>query len=236
MTLANLKLRIAALLNRDASLFVVGGVDNLLQAVNDARRAAQRDHSFQLAKRDVFLAVSPAGSNWQTACTLTPGGTTTQMKRVDGVWNYVSNPIPSGGVAYLRTSFIDSGVLGDFRRSLPLYDTSQLIVTNDPQWWSRRTFWYLQGNLLKVTNLTATTTYLVEGIQWLPDLADGDPEDMFLTYFPDWLLYASVAALNVYLKDSERFPIDMTVMDRLWQSVKQMDGEVANSGDWTNLD
>lgn len=158
------------------------------------------------------------------------------MKRVDGVWNYVSNPIPSGGTVYLRTSFIDSGVLGDFRRSLPAYDTSQLIITNNPQWWSRQTFWYLQGGKLFVTNITATTTYLIEGIQWLPDLADGDPEDMFLTYFPDWLLYASVAALNVYLKDSERFPIDMTVMERLWQSVKQMDGEVANSGTWTNLD
>lgn len=232
MTVADFKTRVAAVLNRNASLFVVGGVDNLLQAMNDARRAAQRDHSFQLCKRDVFLEVSPTGSTW-TTCKATPssGGTDVAMKRIDGVWQYAAN-----GSQYLRTSYIDSGVLGDFRRSLPVYDTGFLIATNQPATWVRRTFWYTQGQQLFVTNLTANTWYLLEGVAWLDDLADGSSPDIFLTYFTDWLVYATIAALNVYLKDSERFPIDVNVTQRLWESVKQLDGEIANAGQWTNLD
>lgn len=236
MTIADFKLRVAAIINRDASLFVVGGVDNLLQAMNDARRTAQRDHTFQLLKRDVFLSVTPAGSNWQTGCKTTPGGATAvTMKRIDGVWNYATQAF-TGGTQYLRTSYIDSGVTGDFKRTLPVYDTAQLIITNQPQWITRRSFWYTQGSNLFVTNITATTTYLVEGVTWLDDLTGSESPDMFLTYFTDWFLYATIAALNFYLKDNEKFPIDSVVMDRLWASVKQMDGEVANAGDWTNLD
>ncbi len=236
MTIADFKTRVAAIVNRDASLFTVGGVDNLLQAMNDVRRAAQRDHTFQLLKKDVFLDVSPAGSNWQTGCKTTPGGATgVTMKRVDGVWQYTTQAF-SGGTQYLRTARLDSGVLGDFKRNLPVYDTAQLIITNQPQWWTRSMFWYTQGTNLFVTNITVTTTYLVEGVTWLDDLTGAESPDMFLTYFTDWFTYATVAALNMYLKDNEKFPIDMTVMQRLWDSVKQMDGEIANAGDWTNLD
>lgn len=232
MTIADFKLRVAGVVNRPAGLFVVNGVDNLLAAMNDARRSAQRDHSFQLLKKDVFIEVGPTGADW-TSCKATPsaGGTTVKVKRPDTLWNYAE-----GAGTYLRTSFIDSGVLGDYRRSLPVYDTSQLIITNQPATFVRRTFWYLQGTKLFVTNNTAAVWYLLDGVTWLDDLSGGDAPDIFLTYFTDWLVYATVAALNVYLKDSERFPIDAAILGRLWESVKQYDGEVANSGQWTNLD
>lgn len=235
MTIATFKARVAAIMNRDANLFVVGGVDNLLQAMNDARRAAQRDHNFQLLKREAFISTSMVGANWQTGCTATPGGSAVQMKRIDGVWNYTTGTIGASTV-YLRTSFIDSGVLGDYRRTLPVYDTAQLIVTNQPATFVRRTFWYTQGTKLYVTNTTSATTYLVEGIEWLDDLTGAESPDMFLTYFTDWFTYATIAALNYYLKDNEKFPIDQVVMSRLSESMKQMDGDIANSGQWTNLD
>lgn len=236
MTISDFKLRVAAIVNRSASLFVVGGVDNLLQAMNDARRAAQREYSFHLLKRDVFLTVTPGGANWQTGCKTTPDGATAALlKRVDALWMYAEQAYP-GGTSYLRTQLMDSGVTGDFKRSLPTYDTGQLIITNQPSWTTRRSFWYTQGSNLFVTNLTTSTTYLVEGVQWLDDLTGSESPDIFLTYFTDWFAYATVAALNNYVKDNERFPLDAAIMARLWESVKQMDGELANSGDWTNLD
>lgn len=235
MTIADFKARVAAIVNRDATLFAVGGVDNLLQAMNDARRAAQRDHNFQLLKREAFILASTLGTNWQTGCTATPGGSAVQMKRIDGVWQYTTGTVGASTV-YLRTAYIDSGVLGDFRRTLPVYDTAQLIITNQPAWWSRRTFWYTQGNKLYVTNQTSQTSYLVEGIEWLPDLIGSEDPDIFLTYFTDWFTYATIAALNYYLKDNEKFPIDMALMQRLTESMKQMDGDIANAGNWTNLD
>jgi len=232
MTIADFKKRVGAIINRNPSLFVVDGHDNLLAALNDARRMAQRDHSFQLLKKDFFYQIGPSGATWTTG-KLTPssGGTDVAVKRVDTLWNFAE---VSG--TYARTSFIDSGVQGDYRRSLPVYDTSQLIITNQPSTYVRRTFWYTQGDKLFVTNSTGPVWYLADGITFLDDLSDGSAPDIFLTYFTDWLVYATIGALNVYLKDSERFPIDAAVTNRLWESVKQFDGEIANAGQWTNLD
>lgn len=232
MTIADFKKRVGAVVNRNPTLFVVDGYDNLLAAMNDARRMAQRDHSFQLLKRDFFIKVGPTGAVW-AVCKATPSdaGTNVQIKRIDTLWNFA----PANG-AYFRTSFIDGGVQGDFRRSLPLYDTSNLIITNQPSTFVRRTFWYLQGDKLFVTNSGDEIWYLADGVVFLDDLTNDSTPDIFLTYFTDWLVYATVGALNFYLKDSERFPIDATVTSRLWESVKQFDGEIANSGQWTNLD
>lgn len=236
LTVADFKKRVAATVNRNASLFTVDSVDNLLAAMNDARRMAQRRHTFALLKTDAFLATSVAGANWMTGCKTTPdGATAVLMKKIDGVWNYATTTVGATTV-YLRTSWIDMGIKGDYRRTLPLYDTAQLIITNQPAEQTRRTFAYIDGQMLYITNVTSSTNYLLEGTKFLDDLAVGDTPDIFLTYFTDWLVYATIGALNNYLKDSERFPIDAAVEDRLWQTVVQMDGELAQSGQAFNLD
>lgn len=235
LTVADFKKRVAATVNRDATLFTVDSVDNLLAAMNDARRMAQRNHTFALLADDVFLTTSMAGANWMTGCKTTPGGATAQlMKKINGVWNYTTSTVGSTTV-YLRTSWIDFGIIGDYRRTLPLYDTGNLIITNQPASQTRRTFAYINGQNLLITNQTAATTYLLDGIKFLDDLATGDTPDIFLTYFTDWLVYATIVALNNYLKDTEKFPIDATIENKLWQSVIQMDGELAQMGQATNL-
>lgn len=232
LTVADFKKRVAATVNRDATLFTVDSVDNLLAAMNDARRMAQRNHTFALLADDVFLTTSLAGANWMTGCKTTPGGATAVlMKKINGVWNYTTQ-----GALYIRTSWVDFGIIGDYRRTLPLYDTQNLIITNQPASQTRRTFAYINGQNLFVTNTTASTTYMLEGIKFLDDLTAVSDPDVFLTYFTDWLIYATIGALNNYLKDTEKFPIDATIENKLWQSVIQMDGELAQMGQATNLD
>lgn len=235
MTIANFKIQIAAYLNRTVASFTVGGVDLLLGAMNDARRAAQREHAFELLRdEDIFLSTSAAGANWQTGCKTTPGGSTAVlMRRVDEVWNYSTSAV--GVTAYYpRTTRIDFGYSGEFKRELPVADSQQIVYPQD--YALSRRFAYLVGPKLFVSTTTTATIYKLVGIKWLDDLIDADTPDIFLTYYTDWFKYATIAALNVYLKDSERFAIDATVMGRMWTSVINHDGSIANAGESISLD
>ena len=234
MTIANFKVMLAAYLNRPAASLVVGAVDLLLEAMNDARRAAQRAHAFELLRTEnAFLGTSQAGANWQTGCKTTPGGATAMlMRRVDEVWNYSVSTAPT--TCYLRTTRIPFSYSGQFRRELPVADSQQIQYPLD--YFLTNRFAYAVGPMLFVTTVNAVTNYKLVGIQWLDDLSGAEGPDIFLTYYTDWFKYATLGALNVYLKDSERFPIDATLMDAMWTSVKAHDGMIANMGESVDLD
>lgn len=234
-TLANFKQQVANYMNRTlASLTSVNSQDMLLTAINNARRSAQRDHAFELNRVDAFLTTSMVGANWMTGCKTTPGGATAVlMRRIDSVWNYTTATIDVTTI-YPRTSKIDMGNAADFKRELPMFNGP----TDAINWQSlqvRRPFGYYSGATLYI-NSTVSSPYLLNGIKWLDDMADGDSPELFLTYFTDWLLWATIIQLNMYLKDSERFPVDNATVARLWESVKMFDGQFANSGDVANLD
>lgn len=234
MTIANFKIMVAAYLNRTSASLVVSGVDLLLQAMNDARRGAQRAHVFELLRtEDAYLTTSMAGADWMTGCKTTPGGATAiLMRRVDEVWNYGTSLSPSTN--YPRTTRIDFSYSGQFKRELPTADSQRIIYPQDYAIANRMA--YAVGNKLYVTSVDTSTTYKLVGVAWLDDLTGAETPDIFLTYYTDWFKYATLAALNIYLKDSERFPIDVNVMENLWSSVKAHDGTIANMGESVTLD
>lgn len=234
VTIANFKQQIANYMNRTlASLNSVNSQDMLLAAMNNARRAAQRDYAFELNRVDVFINSSLVGSNWMTGCKTAPSGGSTQlMRRIDSMWNYNSGVVGTTPV-YPRTSKVDLGNIGDYKRELPTFDSPIDTYQQNPRY--TRPFAYFKGQFIYVNSI-ADTNYLLDGIAWLDDLADGDSPDIFLTYFTDWFLWATIIQLNMYLKDSERFPVDNATVARLWESVKEFDGQHANSGDGANLD
>lgn len=236
-TIANFKQQVANMMNRSlASLNAVNSQDMLLMAMNDARMAAQRSHEFELNRtEDAYLSTHLGGASWMTGCKTTPGGSTAVlMKRVDQVWNYSSFAV-GATTYYPRTTRIPFDYSGRFTRELSIIDqrfnpNQASSVTAMDQ------FAYAVGDQLFVTTISSATIYKLLGIKFLDDLADGSSPDIFLTYFTDWFRYATIAALNVYLKDSERFPIDTNVLERLWQSVRALDGTIANMGESVNLE
>ena len=238
MTLANFKSLVAGYVNRTAaSLTSVNSQDILLDSINTARRAAQRDHTFELNRfEDAYLTTSAAGAAWTTGCKTTPGGATAVlMRRVDEVWNYSTATI-GATTYYPRTTRIDFSYSGQFKREMVTVSNNQ-SVSSPQDYYVQNKFAYATGvNLYVTTVVDATETYKLVGIKWLDDLADGDAADIFLTYYTDWLKWATLAQLNVYLKDNERFPVDMQVMNRAWESVKQHDGSISNMGESTSLD
>ncbi len=238
MTITVFKDVVAAYMNRLAASFVTAaGNDLLLLAMNDARRAAQRDHEFeQLRTEDAFLTTSVAGANWQTGCKTAPGGATAVlMRRVDEVWNFSTQTL--GVVTYYpRTTRIDFTYSGQFKRELPV-TSDRFVLANPQNYITQNRFAYCVGSTLYVTTQAAETApFKLVGIRWLDDLTGSEDPDIFLTYYADWFKHATIASLNVYLKDSERFPIDVEFLSRAWTSVKQHDGTIANMGESVNLE
>lgn len=238
MTLANLKAQIYGMMNRSSSVLTTtegATIDQVLYAINAARRSAQRAHTFELNRKDVFLTTSEVGANWMTGCKTTPGGATAVlMKRVDEVYNYNSQTVAAGTV-YARSTRIDYGRPASFRDEVPVDPGAVLDLTASSATLARRKFAYVNGVNLHIVTVAIAAPVLLNGISFLDDLADGDSPDLFLTYFPDWLLWASIIQLNQFLKDTERLPVDMTFVARLWETVKQFDGDVANAGDVASL-
>lgn len=239
MTIANFKLMVAGFINRDASIFTVGTVDHILQAMNSARRAAQREHTFELLRKDVFLTTSAAGADWTSGCVNTPGATpgtstTVLMKKIDSVWKYSTGAV-GATTTYLRTQRIDLGNVNDYKRELPVYsgtpDISSGCNIN-----AQRVFAFCNGPLLVINNVSTAAPFLLNGIAWADDLTGSESADIFLTYFTDWFLWGTLLQLNQFLRSADRVQVDSAFVQRLWKSVIQLDGELANAGDNASLD
>lgn len=235
MTKANFKAWIYGFINRVSTLFsttTTATIDQVDYAMTNAIRAAQRGYSFALARTDAFLTTSEVGANWMTGCKTTPGGATAVlMRRIDSIWNYTTNTVTAGTV-YARTSRIDYGNVGSFKRELPV-DAGSLTLDQNSLTVARRKFGYLNGQTLCITTLGTATPVLVNGISFIDTCTD---DDIFLTYFTDWFFWATLIQLNQFLKDDQRINIDNAFVTKLWESVKEFDGATANAGDAVSLD
>jgi hypothetical protein len=237
MTVANFKSMVSAIVNRTTTELTVNGIDLLLASINDARRAAQRLHDFELNKtEDAYLSTHFAGADWSTGCKTTPGGSTAVlMKRVDEVWHYTTQAI-GATTYYPRTTSIDFSHSARMRREFSRSTSAQSLLTTLNQVPYTEKFAYIQGVNLHITTVTTATIVKLVGIKWLDDLIDASSPDIFLTYFTDWLKWATIGALNMHLKDSERFRLDEVAMSSMWESVKTMDGTIANMGESVDLE
>lgn len=235
MTIANFKARIYGFINRASTLFTTtegASIDQVNYAMKDAILAAQREYSFELNRVDAFLSTSEIGANWMTGCKTTPGGATpVLMKRIDSAWNYSTSTI-TAGTLYRRTSRVDLRAPGDFKRELPV-DVGLVQTSIQSAQTTLGKFAYINGATLHVTTVATSTPVLVNGIKFIDTVTD---DDIFLTYFSDWFHWATLIQLNQFLKDSERVNIDLAFVNKLWQSVKEMDGQIANAGDGASLD
>jgi hypothetical protein len=210
--------------------------------MNDARRDAQLAHTFELCRtEDAYLITHFGGANWMNECTASPDDDATdptktiEMRRVDEVWNFGRQQI-GDTMFFPRSTRVDFSYSGQFKRELPTVDG--VWVTNDIQenYMTIAQFAYCTGSQLFVNRITQPTTYKLIGIRMLRDLDGSEDADIFLTHFTNWFKFATILALNVYLKDSERFPLDSAVAARAFELVKTADGSIANMGESTNLD
>jgi hypothetical protein len=238
MTIQNFKSMIAGYFSREPKDFVKNSQDLLLQAMNDARRDAQLAHMFELCRtEDAYLTTHVGGADWMSECRALPTDTiakTISMLRIDEVWNFGSIEVDSV-MRYPRSTRVDFSYSGAFKRELPTVD--DVWVTHDVQenHMTINQFAYCVGTRLFVNRISQPHTYKLVGIRLLEDLSGSEDADIFLTHFTNWFKFATILALNVYLKDSERFPLDSSIATRAFELVKTADGAIANMGESTDL-
>lgn len=219
---------IASYANRGASLFTTtGGLDLILLAMNDARRQAQRDYTFNMLRQYAFcqLSMLPVSMLTDFDADDSGSGALVVVKRIESLWEYGIIVINATN-AYYPTKQIDLRSMATLEFAVPQkpWPWQQSDVTTTP------TFAYLQGNRLFHSNLSTPTWTMADVIAFLPDHDGGAGTDIFLTYFKDWLKFATMANLNLWLKASDRFSIDETVMTRLYNSMTTFDAQQSQMG------
>lgn len=241
MTYTTFKDLVAAELDRTAAALVsTGNVDLILTAMNDVRRVAQRDYTFNLAQRMAFVQLSMAPASLLTSFAADPtgAGATVVVKRVDKVFEYTSATV-SGTTRYYPTATYPFYPRREWDRNVPLTGDAITSTVQIPYrtLGTSPNFAYIQGQNILHSTLTTPTWYMCDVVEFLGDHAGGSVEDVFLTYFADWLKFATIAQLRAtYLRDNSQIAVDVGLVQRLWESVKQYDAQQGAATDSNNLD
>lgn len=233
---ADFKTTVLGLANRSAA--TAGAIDLVLMAMNDAVREAQRNYSFTLNKRIAFAQVSLAPVSMLTDfdADATGAGTLVVVKEIEACYEYATVTI-SGTPRYYRTAKVPFWKHSAFQREVNLSAStfgSNTVIVGSLQ--NNTQFVYKQGNNVFHSTSSVPSFLMFDVVEWLADHDGGAGTNVFLTYFVDWLRYATLVALNQYLKDSERFQYDETIMNQKWESVKQYDAQQDASSGMITLD
>lgn len=237
MNVADFKSRVAGFMSRNTADFVQGSVDQLLCAINDARRMAQQRYTFKRLSRDAFIKTSILGSDIALNGRATPadGGVLVVFKSIQEVYTFQTRTIPAG-TFYERTSKLDYRKERELYADLPLgvpYASSQNNFLTQAN--TGRGIAWMSGQSIYTNNDTATY-YSVKCIELLTDLAGSESADFFITNAEHWLVFATAQILNGFIKEDQRVVISNAAMQTAWENFTQFDADVASSDDGLDLD
>jgi hypothetical protein len=228
MTYTDFKTTVLSFANRDSTLFASGSLDYVLTCMNMARKAAQREYTFTLNRDIAFADLSLAPISMLTGFTATPTTTARVVKQIDAVYEYASAGTVSGATRYYRTNkfplFRQSVFEQELDYSPTVFGGNTRVVTSATLASSKQ-FAYIQGVNVYHNTLTTPTSYMFDVVTWLADHDGGASEDIFLTYFSDWLIYATLLNMNAFLKSDQQISVSASFVARLWESVKQFDAQ-----------
>lgn len=246
MHVKELKVKIATYLQRDATEYVVDGVDLLLATVNDSHREAQKQYDFEYSKCDVDALV-----DLQVGCPISPlalHGTSelvTVKKVLDAFVTDVSGndrPIKyisrSAQIQDLRERWY--GIPTPFapvQRDMPAYPTfyeTYLVQSG------QTLFMYPSATVVFPQN---PVPVYIQVIRLWPDYKDEDENtDFLLQYGSDWLMWDAICRLNPLNKEfvqrqEGNVPVPTQERDKAWQNLLSWDAQLVTTGDsFVNLD
>lgn len=236
MKYSQFKQDVMAFVNRNAQVFSQPNTDYVLTAMNSVRRFAQREYAFNLNRKPAFVEVSMIGQSLLTDFYGAPDGDALVVKQIDNLFEYGTAAV-EGTTVYFRSNNIRFDTVGQMAREVAaLTERNGVLVVRPNQTVPLNAFCYLQGVKLYHSSLTVPTWIMADVIEFLPDHNGGTDEDIFLTYFADWLKWATIFELNQYLNKADRFSLDIAVLDRAWESVRQFDAQQAVSTGSISLD
>lgn len=231
ITQANLKIKIAAYINRTAAELVISSYDLILDAMNMAKLGAQRKHDFKMCRTRGFIQTSLLGAQMSTITSDAAATTPIVMKSLEAMGTYTTDG--SGNTHWAQNVTARTSL--DERLYHPNVNSwAQMANVAVPPgsvvWQTSQQLWWQEGTMVYVSGLTAASPFMVKGFQYLPDY-DGTSgtNDFFLTYHHDWLFVASLDYMNLFLKEDQRIQISSTKMEQLWNAVVSYDESFSES-------
>lgn len=247
MDITEFKTLVAAYGNRDLASFVQGTptVDLLLRAINNAKKWAQRQLDFELARTTVKVQIDVVnGGTLVGAVDAVDPSTIVVVNRIEQA--YVSY---NEGAGYRPIDFMTKArwaartktrwecVDSDPTRTTGMVPASMEASPAIVQQGMKLFFFPAPTDAQAGTELTIA----LDVIQWMPDYTDigtagGVTTDFFLEYCSDWLLYRSLREVNFFLKDGQRVQVTEQMLADSWESVREWNGSINNFTNDASLD
>lgn len=229
MNYREFKLQVAAYMNREAASFKKGTLDLLDRAINMARRHAEREHNFELARCSVKVTVNlTSGGTLDSAVDFDDEETLVEVKRIERAFLPVSNgayaPIELAGrgkhMERLKRSFSGAQSL------VEMIGLSVWVPNFSLSQQGGKIYLHPSGSSLY--NGATAVEVALDVVRFLPPYASDDDEDFLLTNAEDWLLFRSIFELNFFLKEDERVPVSARALQEAWESVVKWDAQIVN--------
>lgn len=220
MTYAQFKTLVEATMIRNSTLLATGAAMNT--AANSAKMSAQLVHDFEYCRDTVTFSVHPTtGALLSSGVSVQDGVTVRNVKRIEAAALSGGQPLFSiDQVGYRRMLRRSAGRTIDENDPPPTAPYTAYLVTQGNRLYLRG-----QGFGTSSVTVTADVVYILADYS-----ADGDT-DFFLDRGTDWMLMATTQRLNFFLKDDERIPVNLALMDRAWAALMTWDGAIAVPSD-----
>jgi len=237
-TVSDLKKAVAAFMNRDQSLFVINGWDNLLQACNNARMFVERTVDLELTRVEAQVAnVSLLDGADLSTATLKGTGTAVGVKRIRAA--FLSYP-------QIGTVPINIVSRDDYlKRVQRRYEAVRNVNEPPPTYVNNGEFTLSQiGTKIFIApydatawNGATTTTVYLDIFKWLPEYTSaGTENDFLLDYCFDYMMFRTIAELNYFLKEDQRVQLDVPLVQSAWDSLKAWNAAYVGQYADTSLD
>ncbi len=229
MTYREFKAQVAAYMNRDANSFKKGTLDLLDRAINMARRHAEREHNFELARCSVKVTVNlTSGGTLSSAVDYDDPDVSISVKRIERAFLPTSEgtyvPIELAGrgkhMERLKRGFRGATTLSELvgiSAWVPNYSLSQ---QGDKI--------YLHPGDTAAYNNASSVVVALDVVKFLEPYALDADTDFLLENAEDWLLFRSIFELNFFLKEDERVPVSANALREAWESVVKWDSQLIN--------
>lgn len=227
-TVGQLKLAIAGFLQRDPSVFVRTGteeVDLLLRACNNARLYAERKVDFELSKVDAQLSIASITDGADLSGAVLYGtATAVSVKKIITPYLVMENGTQYPVDLWSRKKW-DDRVKRKYEGAKPTDNFDYAGLTEAPFVVIR------DGNKVFVTpadteSFPTIFTLYMNIVKWLDEYDEDADNDFLLDYCFDWLMYRAIFELNFYLKEDERVNLSSALVADAWDSLVKWNNEL----------
>jgi hypothetical protein len=235
-TVNELKTAAAGFLNRDASAFVVGSFDVLLQACNNARLYVERTVNLEMARVLASVSVNLSTGGALSSAVLSGTATAVSVKHIK--WAGIALADDATTIVPIKIYNRDD-YLRRVQRKFANASTNNAAEFEAPN---------LPFGIFRLANQiyivpasgfasgTSSATVYMDVFKWMDSYVNGTETDFLLDYCFDYMLFRTISELNYFLKEDQRVALSTQVVKDAWESLKAWNAMIVEQSDDVTLE